>query len=823
MEIQNSGIGNVQDFLKKALDAMPGGVIVYRADQDQKILFANQQVWELYGCESYSQFIEFCGGTFNGMIHPEDASLVDREIRAQIRLSGTNFDHVRFRMVDRQGNVRCIEDFGRFVEDPEFGSLFYVFLVDANVRNIVFETDFLTGFPGREWFLRYAEKRMEDPRFRYSDAEMLYLNICNFKMFNLHYGSGEGDRLLRRISEILRDAFPFSMISRFTDDHFLILQESCVKSDVLKKIIDQISQLNGQELLSCKIGVYRISEKVTPQYACDMARMAGDSIKLRADVHVMEFTPKLQKMVEKQEYIVQHLDEAIETGGLQVYYQPIIRSVTGTLCGAEALSRWKDPGYGFISPAEFIPVLEESRLIFKLDQHVIRTVCADLRKFLDRGIEIVPISVNISRMDFSNMDIYSVLENCMRQYRLPHDMVNIEITESILAERADLVQQQMERLHRAGHRVIMDDFGSGFSSLNVLKDYDFDEIKLDMDFLTGFTQKSKDILTYIVGMAKKIGVCTLAEGVEKEEEFHFLRSIGCEKIQGYYFCRPLPAEEAMYVCREKGIRQENSDYLPCLEDISALDFLQNKSMAVFSYNSSRQSIHYLYADKAYREALSELYVEQRFAKGTDITGAVEKQVNELDYPLKRSFFQKLRYLADENSFATFEYPLADACLAADYQLVSKHGDTEIIISHIGVRRIQTEKEEADLDFLRRNLYYLYEDIFVIDFDAGTAYSIASIENQAEHSRYSQGISQTIDRIRQNYISAPEYEKFMQFTDTNTLEERIRNAEEMILTGVFHARENNSASSFKLHRILRAQSTPRRMYLYFISDLPVRRL
>lgn len=821
MGIHNSGIVNAHDFLKKALDAMPGGVIVYRADQEQKILFANQQVWELYGCKNFSQFMEFCGGTFRGMIHPEDVNLVEREISAQIRLSGTNFDHVRYRMIDRQGNIRSIEDFGRFVEDPDFGSLFYVFLVDASVRNIVFETDFLTGFPGREWFLRYTEKRMKDPRFRYSDAEMLYLNICNFKMFNLHYGSGEGDRLLRRISEILRDAFPFSMISRFTDDHFLILQESCVKSDVLKKIIDQISQLNSQELLSCKIGVYRISEKVTPQYACDMARMAGDSIKLRADVHVMEFTPELRKMAEKRDYIVQHLDEAIENGELKVYYQPIIRSVTGTLCGAEALSRWEDPEYGFISPAEFIPVLEESRLIFKLDQHVIRTVCADLRGFLDRGIGIVPVSVNISRMDFSNMDIYGVLEDCMREYRLPHNMVNIEITESILAERVDLVEQQMDRLHRAGHRVIMDDFGSGFSSLNVLKNYDFDEIKLDMDFLTGFSQKSKDILTYIVGMAKKIGVRTLAEGVEKEEEFNFLRSIGCEKIQGYYFCRPLPAEEAMEVCREKNIQKESSDYLSHFEDISALDFLQNKSMAIFLYCSSEQKVHYLYADEEYCTELGKLYIERRFVKGSDIIEAVEKQINELDYPLKRSFLQKLSYIAEKDGFATFEYPLADSCLTADYQLISRYGDTEIYISHMEVRHIQTEKGIDNLDLLRRNLYYLYDDIYVIDFDEETAYSIASLEDEADHSRNSCGISQMLDQIMHSFICTSEYEKFRQFADLDTLEERIRNAKEDVLTAVFHARENNSAFPFKLHRIIRAQSTSRRMYLYFISgiDLP----
>jgi EAL domain-containing protein (putative c-di-GMP-specific phosphodiesterase class I) len=179
--------------------------------------------------------------------------------------------------------------------------------------------------------------------------------------------------------------------------------------------------------------------------------------------------------------------------------------------------------------------LENYQLIHKLDSYIIKEVCKIYRFNIDNKIEMIPVSFNLSKLDFILTDIEKVIDDLVTEYKVPHDMLNIEITESMFVENASLIGCTIDRFHSKGYKVWMDDFGSGYSSLNILKDYNFDELKIDMAFLSNFSEKSKKILKSIVLMAKEIGIKTLAEGVETKEEFEFLRDIGCEKIQGYYF------------------------------------------------------------------------------------------------------------------------------------------------------------------------------------------------------------------------------------------------------------------------------------------------
>lgn len=241
-----------------------------------------------------------------------------------------------------------------------------------------------------------------------------------------------------------------------------------------------------------------------------------------------------------RDYVTEHLEEALENHWIQVYYQPVIRTLTGELCGLEALARWVDPQVGFLSPASFIPVLEQARLIHRLDAYVLEEVCRMLRERLDKNLCITPVSFNLSRYDFDSMDVFSVVENTRKKYSLPRDFLHVEITESTLAQNAQNISQALDQLREKGYEIWLDDFGSGYSSLNVLKDYQVDLIKLDMGFLRNFTAKSRSIIASVITMAKDLGVKTLVEGVETKEQADFLAAMGCGRMQGYFLANPSP-------------------------------------------------------------------------------------------------------------------------------------------------------------------------------------------------------------------------------------------------------------------------------------------
>ncbi|MBP5262478.1 MAG: EAL domain-containing protein [Clostridiales bacterium] len=257
-----------------------------------------------------------------------------------------------------------------------------------------------------------------------------------------------------------------------------------------------------------------------------------------------------------EQYIVDNIDNAVKNGWIKAYYQPVVRSLTGELCGFESLARWVDPEYGFLSPAQFIGTLEESELIYKLDIYMIEKVCSDIHDCLTQGKDIVPVSINFSRLDFITLDMLEVVEQAVDKYDVPRDYLHIEITESMMITDGDYMGGVIEGFRKCGYEVWMDDFGSGYSSINLLKDYNVDMLKMDMSFLTSMNPKSKTIMKSVVSMAKDIGVKTLAEGVETEEEVEFLKEIGCGRLQGYFYGKPMPLEDQMENLRKKGIKTE---------------------------------------------------------------------------------------------------------------------------------------------------------------------------------------------------------------------------------------------------------------------------
>lgn len=244
---------------------------------------------------------------------------------------------------------------------------------------------------------------------------------------------------------------------------------------------------------------------------------------------------------------------SIDIQNVCVLYQPIFRAADGTMCGCEALARLSDPARGLVGPSEFIPDLEESGQIAELDTFVLNTTCSNWARARKAGIKMTPVSLNFSRRDFSLMNVPQVVSGTAQRYDIAPSFLRIEVTESCIAQSEGKLDQQLTELRSLGFEVWMDDFGSGYSSLAQLGLHNFDVIKLDMAFLSHFeSDGSRKLLAAVLAMLKGLGVRTLMEGVETEEQYHYVRLRGAELIQGFYFAQPLTFEE---LCRVLNKRQ----------------------------------------------------------------------------------------------------------------------------------------------------------------------------------------------------------------------------------------------------------------------------
>lgn len=406
--------------------------------------------------------------------------------------------------------------------------------------------DELTGIHNMLYFRSEAEKLLTCVDAEEEDLVFLFFDIENFKSYNDKYGFRKGNELLIEFAKDIDLRFSDSLVSRFSDDHFVVLTKYSGCMDTIKALSDSIHGYQGEVQLSLKCGAYKpVGDERDVSHACDRARFACNSIKKHFGRDFCLYDKILEERFTLKQYIMNNIDIAIENNYIRVFYQPVISVEDGCICGFEALARWQDPNYGLLPPGMFIDVLEEYRQIHKLDKCMIEIVCRDYKRAHDNKEPFVPVSLNFSRLDFELCDIVGYLGEMADKYNVPREFLDVEITESALTEQQNFLQNATKELHSFGYSIWLDDFGSGYSSLNVLKDYQFDVMKIDMKFLVGFDKnnKTRTILRNVVDLTKQLGMDSLTEGVETAEQFEFLRSIGCDKVQGYYFSKPLPYEE----------------------------------------------------------------------------------------------------------------------------------------------------------------------------------------------------------------------------------------------------------------------------------------
>lgn len=418
------------------------------------------------------------------------------------------------------------------------------------------EHDTLTGLHNIQKFCQNTKDMLElHPNIKFT---ILRVDIERFKMINNYYGDKEGDRLiiyLARAVENFAEHIEHCTFGRINADIFAV----CLPTDAPQikefgaQIRKSLKEYHTDYYLQAAIGIYDIEDNnMDMRRILDYATMAAKQCKGQYMIHEAKYTPEIGARLIREQNIINEMDHALETEEFVVYFQPKYELNNYRPYGAEALVRWQKPDGTMISPGEFIPIFEANGFITKLDYYVWEKVCQFIQKRLKQYKDTEPISVNVSRVNLYNSRFVESLINLVEKYKIPPKYLNLELTESAFSDDAQLMQNAVNELRRAGFTIMMDDFGSGYSSLNVLKDIDLDVLKIDMRFLSkGPSEiRGEKILEAVIKMAKSLNMPVIAEGVEEEKQVKMLKRLGCDYIQGYYFAKPMPKEEYLTLLKK---------------------------------------------------------------------------------------------------------------------------------------------------------------------------------------------------------------------------------------------------------------------------------
>lgn len=408
--------------------------------------------------------------------------------------------------------------------------------------------DYLTGLPSMTYFLRLADEGRSRMQENGESSAILYTDLSGMKYFNKKYGFAEGDKLIKAFAITLANNFGEKNCSRFGQDHFAVFTSSNDLDNRLNKLIDECRSLNDNKTLNIRIGIYLDTMGVVEtSLACDRAKYACNAKHDNYRSYYTYYDKNMLAFEVRRQYIIDNLDRAIKENWIQAYYQPIVRTANGSVCDEEALARWIDPIKGVLSPAEFIPILEDSKLIYKVDLHILDYTLKKMEIQARSGLYIVPTSINLSRVDFEVCDIVEEVRKRVDNSGIDRSKITIEITEGVFIQNMDYMKEQMSKFQNLGFKVWMDDFGSGYSSLDLLQDFNFDLIKFDMQFMRNFdkSNRNKIILTELIRMMVNLDIETICEGVETDEQVEFLKEVGCTKLQGFYYTKPISLSDIL--------------------------------------------------------------------------------------------------------------------------------------------------------------------------------------------------------------------------------------------------------------------------------------
>lgn len=576
--------------------------------------------------------------------------------------------------------------------------------------------DKLTGLLTRDAFLSEAERMIKSRPSGY--YVLSSFNITSFKVVNDQYGEAIGNEILKHVGSSFGQCIKHlgGICCRYVEDKFAALYPAehmhSEKLTQCHKNAEAPGYVNGN--IRIRIGrciVDDTSLSVGTLY--DRAVIAEETIRDRYDVYIAEYQESMRDRLIHEQQIVSEMYTALREDRFETWFQPQYNLATGALIGAEALVRWRHPRNGMLIPPDrFIPVFERNGFIYELDQYIWERVCAFLRRSLDDGRSPLPISVNVSRVDVLMADFVKVLTGLVKKYELPIELLRLEITESAFSQAPEQIVATIKKLVMLGFTVEIDDFGSGYSSLNTLKDVPAHIVKLDMKFIenTEDSQRGGNILESVVRMAKWLNMAVIAEGVETPEQADYLKSIGCFYVQGYLYSKPMPLDE--YETLEAGLQKEPQlEEIKTVKNLSTNSFWDPKSIDTLIFNSFLGGACIFEVHNGEIEVLrvNDKYVRMIGRAGMEMTDALK-----LDWAAymeengRQRFFAALRYSSESEDEADDEYLFYNlpGCaektyLRATLRVIAANGGRQLVYCLIENTTALRQAEEKERETERK--------------------------------------------------------------------------------------------------------------------------
>ena len=448
------------------------------------------------------------------------------------------------------------------VDGVSLGFFFYSDVEESGKNNQILDThyqkyandqmyqDRLTKLPNRRFLEIFGMEEVAKLRLAKKQPVCMTLNIAGMSVYNNLYGLKKGDLLLRELSEVLVSEIKVGHVYHNKDDRFLILTVAEGIDEKIKKIHEKFVNLAQNEAVDLQFGLYQIlDDDRNIMTIAHRANQAMKEIGHDRRVYVKKYDPAVEEEDLEESYFLNNFSRAMDEGWLTAYFQPICSAKDGKTASYEALARWQDPEKGLVSPAAFIPVIEKNHLTYYLDMYILCEVVAKLQQWKKRGVDLKPVSVNLAHEDFEMPNLVEKINDLVIGAGLSRSLIKIEITERDLSNNTSRLKEQIDQLHSYGFEVWMDDFGSGYSSLNALNDYNFDLVKIDMAFVRHLDDGplNRLLIPEIAKVAHLLGMKVLAEGVETEEQRDFLQEAGCDLLQGFLFSKPVKLDENQHV------------------------------------------------------------------------------------------------------------------------------------------------------------------------------------------------------------------------------------------------------------------------------------
>lgn len=506
--------------------------------------------------------------------------------------------------------------------------------------NNVMNYDPLTEIYSKNKFFSASKALLKDnPDKQFA---FLRLDIDRFKLINSFFGTAYGDRLLKRVAKRIRDFAKTTeccTFGRIDADVFGIFTPYQGKEETVKQIeqaVEDMKKLSASYNIMIVYGVYVVTDRSLPiSFMCDRAALAAKTVKGHYMKSYAFYDDKMRLSIENEQNIINEMSDALENHEFVPYYQPKYDVKTNKPVVAEALARWIHPTKGFISPGVFIPIFEKNGFISKLDFYIWECVCKQLKEWKDKGVPLFPVSVNVSRVNLYNPNLSKIIIELTKKYDVDPKYFNIEITESVYTDDNVMIDDITSQLRNNGFTILMDDFGSGYSSLNVLKDVQVDMLKMDMMFMfkAKYDGRAETIISSVIRMAKWLNIPVIAEGVDRAEQVEFLKSVGCDYIQGFYYSKPLPAADY-----EKLISDQEEQPVP-ENGASVNDLLWGKSGGLLAYIDSIDqpaTIYECFPDSSVVMVCSNKAFSQKYGYGSSIYGKLNVK-NCIDSECKEKF------------------------------------------------------------------------------------------------------------------------------------------------------------------------------------------